>query len=74
MTQNGWISVVDKLPEKDGLCLVCVPMADEKYMISTAWYDPTGFGWSLMPEQWIGAITHWQPLPEPPRELEWALA
>jgi len=64
-----WISVADLMPPTDGLVLIHAPCADEgRPMITTAWYDPRGYGWSLLPPNWIKAITHWMPLPEPPKE------
>ena len=62
-----WISIEDKLPDKDAVYLIHAPSADpDKPFIHIAWYDPD-FGWSLLPKVWIPAITHWMPLPEPPK-------
>lgn len=63
-----WISVKDRMPDKDGMVLIYAPSADEdKPLICCAWYDPSGFGWSLIVGAWGEAITHWMPLPEPPK-------
>jgi hypothetical protein len=63
--KEQWISIKDRLPEKDGKCLVHVPTEDEsKLFVGVAWYDPS-FGWSLLPQPFIDAITHWMALPEP---------
>ena len=68
---TDWISVKDRLPDKDALVLIHALSADEyRPYLNTAWYDPSGFGWSLLPEPFIPAITHWQPLPKPPAEEE----
>lgn len=65
-----WVSVEERLPDKDGLVLVCCPTWKKgKPFISMAWYDPNGFGWSLLSETWIEAIAYWMPLPEPPEGL-----
>lgn len=74
---SGWISVKDRLPEKDGLYLVygmseamrellpdCVPIWlcywRRKY---EGWYD-------IEMCRGYDFITHWMPLPEPPKEAE----
>jgi hypothetical protein len=63
---NNWISVKDKLPDEDGLVFIYAPSADKnKPLKQTAWYDPK-YGWSLLPQIWIDAITHWMYLPEDP--------
>ena len=72
---NEWISVKDKLPEKDGNYLVTacdegcsagegiwysmVVVVAEYYKGSWTWYDE----YSLE-----GIVTHWMPMPEPPEE------
>jgi hypothetical protein len=66
---SEWISVKDRLPDEDGKVIVHCPSADpDKPLIAMAWYDPRGFGWSLLPEVWIRAIRHWMPLPSPPKD------
>jgi hypothetical protein len=68
---GNWIAVSERLPADDALYLVYAPSADPaKPLITTAWFEPDGFGWSLIVSYWIKAITHWMPLPEPPRVLE----
>ena len=60
---NGWISVKDRLPEECNQYLVC----HERNMY-LAWYSVSG-RWYI--EEAIcepGYITHWMPLPEPPKE------
>lgn len=57
---NTWISVNTKLPEKDG-----------RYLVAES--DP--YKWlgvcSLRNGKWDSAlVTHWQDLPEPPKETE----
>lgn len=69
VTVQGWISVKDRLPEKDGKYLVA--RADGgKHSISVrkfrkevpCWYTGYCGHW----ERRTNGITHWQPLPEPP--------
>lgn len=65
-----WISVTDRLPEKG----VNVLVTDGKYFMVTwreftlndtaLWINNTS---DYADEEW-GAITHWMPLPKPPKE------
>ncbi len=75
MTKNAysqfveWIALADQLPTRDDRYLVYAPSADpDKPLIITAWYNPTNptNPWSLLPEIWIDAITHWMEIPKPP--------
>lgn len=74
-TVNGWISVKDRLPDKDGLYLVygmseamkticpdCVPI-----WLCTFYYDHGGW-YSLSEAMAFDYITYWMPLPELPKE------
>lgn len=76
---NGWISVKDKLPEYDKTVLVVnedgymhtavrikgsIAMIDE-WQIKFGVYFIDNDVWE---EDEQGKITHWQPLPEPPKE------
>jgi len=61
--KENWISVDDKLPLKEGTYLVHAPSQDpDRPLIGVDWWDGK---WSLLPDVWLEAITHWQPL-EPP--------
>lgn len=62
---NEWISVKDRLPCKPGFYLVFVPE-----MARVAIYY-NGYDWIVDDDFYaFGAyeITHWMPLPEPPKE------
>jgi hypothetical protein len=62
---DEWISIEDRLPE-DAAVIVYAPSADpNRPLITIAWHHD-GFGWSLLPEHWCNAISHWMPLPKPP--------
>jgi len=63
----NWIKFSDKEPPESGLYLIFAPSSDPSSpFIYVAWFEP-GFGWSLLPQMWIDAITHWMPLPDPPK-------
>ncbi len=77
---NGWISVKDRLPEKDenyivtacdegcsageGIWYSTVVVVAEYYKGSWTWYEG-GSEYSLE-----GIVTHWMPLPNPPKGEE----
>lgn len=66
LTLDGWISVKDRLPETGGLVLVHImypePFGGCDTAIDVRYYGPVMYqpGWAL--------VTHWQPLPTPPKE------
>lgn len=59
-----WIPVTERLPEKEGLYLVAVRNDHERRYSKTAWYHGHG-NWFLRQK-----VTHWMPLPEPPKGVE----
>ena len=89
MTNKGWISVKDRLPDKPGHYLICTSINywhggcmdindEHKYhesgtpigydgttmSVLDCYYDVTG-DWNRV---FNCHVTHWQPLPEPPKE------
>lgn len=61
-----WIDVRSEQPKAEGSYLVYAPSADiDKPLVAIAWFTP-GEGWSLLPQCWCNAITHWMPKPPPP--------
>lgn len=61
---NGadWISVKDRLPEEIPAKYLC--FCRDGYMVGTY----TAWGWMF--PCYFGPVTHWMPLPEPPKEGE----
>lgn len=66
LRKRQWISVKDRLPERDGEYLIHL---DDGF-IATASYMANEDGeldWELWADS--GEVTHWQPLPEPPKKI-----
>lgn len=59
--EQEWISVEDRLPEVKGEYLVFYKYKENEDRVDIALFSR--FGWHK-----AHAITHWQPLPEPPKE------
>jgi NTP pyrophosphatase (non-canonical NTP hydrolase) len=68
---NQWISVKDRLPEIGRSVLIYYPKWDGDE-IQAAKLDGDGITFDICGEFNIGtrAITHWMPLPEPPKERD----
>lgn len=70
-----WIPVSERLPKKHGRYLVAEPsyINESGYTIFTVWFDKEGGFYDSDPE-WgdipMENVTHWMPLPEPPKEGE----
>lgn len=62
-----WISVKDRLPNEEMVLVSAASVDAEKPYMSISYYDKTA-GWCLVPMLWIDSITHWMPLPDPPKE------
>jgi hypothetical protein len=81
MNNNNWIDVNDRLPENDDEVLVWPHPNDEAGVI-TAQYNPWEGGkdykkWmysqyeSNWGDEYFGTkVTHWQPLPETPKQKD----
>ena len=61
VTVREWIPVAERLPEEEGLYLVAVVNDHERRYSKTAWYHGHG-NWFLHQK-----VTHWMPLPRPPK-------
>lgn len=66
-----WISVKDRLPRSVGSYLVVYTDEDNQSAVVTicayAYFDDTKMSWKI-PWWDERSITHWMPLPEPPKE------
>lgn len=65
-----WISVKDRLPENGGY-VVCIAKRNpfSRFMPMVARIKKNGWV-NPITEQYISHVTHWMPLPEPPKEEE----
>ena len=61
VTVQGWISVEDRLPEKDEIVIICT---DENFIYAG---ELVGDTWFLDNDSWTATVTHWMPLPQPPK-------
>lgn len=67
-----WIPVTERLPEEEGWYLVYTTPNREHKSINKAMFCK-GYAWSNGEPYWRGAgghwanVTHWMPLPEPPK-------
>ena len=65
---KGWISVKDRLPEPRTWVMVYIKNSPSINNIKTVFYH--GFGDNFGKDKGycgVGTITHWMPLPEPPK-------
>ena len=68
LESQQWISVKDRLPDTSIEYIVCAIDEDgEQFVTSDHWLD-TVRHWYLFDEHADSVVTHWMPLPEPPKE------
>ena len=67
VTVQEWISVKDRLPEAVGY-VVCIAKRNpfSRFIPMVARIEKNGWV-NPMTEQYISDVTHWMPLPEPPK-------
>lgn len=65
-TVGGWISVKDRLPEKNGDYLIY----NTDGIVWPYWYDKEYKEWYDSSGYLTESVTHWMPLPEAPKEGE----
>ena len=83
VTVQEWISVKDRLPEKDGAYLVTTNSFGDRQSVKLRWFAKDGenvdaYDLAGQKDVWylydiecgyvsIKTVTHWMPLPEPPK-------
>ena len=67
VTVQEWVSVDDELPEVGGY-VVCIAKRNpfSRFMPMVARIEKNGWV-NPITEQYISEVTHWMPLPEPPK-------
>ena len=67
VTVQEWISVKDRLPEAGGY-VACIAKRNpfSRFMPMVARIEKNGWV-NPIAEQYISEVTHWMPLPEPPK-------
>ena len=67
VTVQEWISVKDRLPEAGGY-VVCIAKRNpfSRFMPMVARIEKNGWV-NPITEQYISEVTHWMPIPEPPK-------
>ena len=67
VTVQEWISVKDRLPEAGGY-VVCIAKRNpfSRFMPMVARIEKNGWV-NPMTEQYISEVTHWMPMPQPPK-------
>ena len=67
VTVQEWISVDDRLPEAGGY-VVCIAKRNpfSRFMPMVARIEKNGWV-NPMTEQYISEVTHWMPIPQPPK-------
>ena len=73
---NGWISVQDRLPETDGIYIVCDCRLNGNQWIHTDGFRKASSSWCELHGMYYDDVygryseqdkfTHWMPMPEPP--------
>ena len=69
-TIGEWVSVEDKLPDKCGNYLVYFGKGDGIKMKTAFWLTGKRIWKGAEAYSTLNGITHWMPLPEPPKEVK----
>lgn len=65
---SKWISVKDRLPESEGMVLVYAKSQDPKTPLIVVTHYAPGEGFCGLVSVWADVVSHWMPLPAPPKE------
>ena len=64
---SKWIPVTERLPEKRDDVLLCRKWWNEIRNPQMGWYNYVSRSWFDLSNREIHNVTHWMPLPEPPK-------
>lgn len=64
---NRWIPVSERLPENTGRYLTANISADDEKCVFDLWFDCGEWYIDENDDEFIYKVTHWMPLPEPPK-------
>ena len=66
VTVQEWISVKDRLPEENGMYIVTANDGHAQRVSFVLW-QKRNKAWNLTGARSYWRVTHWQPLPQPPK-------
>ena len=61
VTVQEWVSVDDRLPDDDEVVIICT---DKNFVYAG---ELIGDTWFLDNDSWTATVTHWMPIPQPPK-------
>ena len=67
VTVQKWIPVTERLPENRDDVLLCRKWWNEIRNPQMGWYNEVSGEWFDLSNRAIRNVTHWMPLPEPPK-------
>ena len=67
-TVYEWVSVKDRLPEENQEYIVFVTDIEGKKCVTVDHWLPLAHHWFLFDDKVENEVTHWMPLPKPPKE------
>ena len=67
VTVQEWLSVKDRLPEESGMYIVTANDGHAQRVSFVQWQKKNRM-WNLTGARSYWRVTHWMPLPEPPKE------
>ena len=67
VTVQEWISVKERLPENIGRYLTANIRANDERCVFDLWFDYGKWYIDEEDDEFIYKVTHWMPLPEPPK-------
>lgn len=68
LTVGRWIPVTERLPEAKVDVLAVIHYKDGRTAVNQGWYSALNEQWYIGVAGIHAPVTHWMPLPEPPKE------